>query len=203
MICGINYGFSREDEEAEQSGNLPVVELPSFFSDETIRQKDLFRRRVIKWLTGWGVPLARRPGDESSLDRSFFQCNWLDTQTRGVTGSDKVTLTDLVRDSDGFLDLLERRKPSVVFLFGSSLIEALNDIRVRDRVVQALGNRTSSQRFIAEMPGYKGINFGVRVQQFGNTVVVGCPHPQARGLSDAYMTNIALPSCLLDKLHSR
>lgn len=203
MVCGINYGYSSADEQAENAGGLPASENLSFFSDQTVRKTDRFRKRVLTWLDGWGFPLACRPGEEHAFERSFFQCNWLDTQSRGTSGLEKITVEDLVRDSKGFVDLLAAREPSVVFLFGSSLIEALNDTRVRDKVVRALGPRTAPQRVVAELLGYSGRSFSVRVQSFGETAIVGCPHPQSRGLSDIYMAAIELPDLVRERLHSR
>ncbi len=81
MVCGINFGFSRRDEEQEQSGTTHKKEAASFFSDKSVNDTR-FRNIALKWLANWGLPFSYGPGNEQPFDRSFFQTNWLNTQTR-------------------------------------------------------------------------------------------------------------------------
>lgn len=203
MVCGINYGYSVADEEKEKVGTPVEVENQSFFSDATVRKTDRFKNRVLKWLRGWGLEFVTTPGIERAFERSFFQCNWLDSQTRSVGSDVQITNEVLVNEAEGFLSLLAQRKPSVIFLFGSKLIEALNDERIRPRVIAIFGERTTPKIYTANIPDYQGKKFPVRVQKFGETVVISSPHPQAQGLSDAYMTAIKLPIFAMEKLVSK
>lgn len=203
MICGINYGYSIHDEENEKNGIAKDIESPSFFSDSTVRKSDRFRNRVLKWLKGWGLEFETIPGSERAFERSFFQCNWLDSQTRSINSDGKIDNQTLVIESEGFLNLLLERKPSVIFLFGAKLLEALNDERVKPKIIEIFGDRTFSNSYTAEIPNYNGKIFSVRVQKFGETVVIASPHPQARGLSDIYMSSIKLPIFATEKLFSK
>lgn len=199
MVCGINYGYSIDDEKREGESVSVAVETPSFFSDGTVRKKDRFKNRVLKWLKGWGLELVDTPGRERAFERSFFQCNWLDSQTRSTNSDEEITDAMLANQADGFLNLLAERKPSVIFLFGAKLIEALNDARVRPRVIAILGERTAPKSYAADIEDYQGKKFSVRVQRFGETVIIASPHPQTQGLSDAYMAAIKLPIFAMEK----
>lgn len=203
MVCGINFGFSIADEERENNGAECEKELLSFFSDKAVN-KSRFRDRVLTWLSGWGIPLATEKGEEGRLERSFFQTNWLDTQTRSTTSDGTISVGTLVQESGSLLDLLERRRPSVIIFVGAALIEALNDIRVRERVISILGARSGNAKiYRADLPNYVGKRFKLLVQQFGDTQVISVPHPQTRGLSDEYMAALKPPKeILLDLLTS-
>ncbi len=199
MVCGINYGYSIADEKNDKAGIPEKLESLSFFSDRTVRKMDRFKNRILRWLNSWGISLSTEPGSERKLERSFFQCNWLDPQTRGIDSDKKITINELVNHADGFLNLLKQRRPSVIFLFGAMLIEALNDERIRPIIINLFGERTAPENYSATLPGYKGKKFLIRVQKFGDTVVIGCPHPQSRGLSDEYMAAIKLPAVVMNK----
>lgn len=203
MVCGINYGYSIADEEKENAGAITEIEKPSFFSDGTVRKTDRFKNRVLKWLKGWGLEFVTTPGMERAFERSFFQCNWLDSQTRSVSSDGQITNEVLVNEAAGFLNLLAQRKPSVIFLFGAKLIDALNDERIRPRVIAIFGERKDPKIYTADIPNYQGKKFPVRVQKFGETIVISSPHPQAQGLSDAYMAAIKLPIFAMEKLVSK
>ena len=199
MVCGVNYGYSINDEKREGESVFIETEPPSFFSDSTVRKKDRFKNRVLKWMKGWGIELADMPGSEKAFERSFFQCNWLDSQTRSTNSDEQIKHDMLVNEADGFLNLLAERKPSVIFLFGARLIEVLNDERVRPRVIAILGERTAPESYAPNIQDYQGKKFSVRVQQFGETVIIASPHPQTQGLSDAYMAAIKLPIFAMEK----
>lgn len=200
MICGINFGYSDKDEAQENAGVFTESEPLSFFSDSAVNNTR-FRKKVLNWLTGWGFEFVSQAGQEGVFERTFFQTNWLDTQTKSVDSNEPINHKLLVSESDGFLNLLECRKPSVVLFFGSMLIEVLNDIALRDRVVSILGQRSgNAEVFRAELPGYTGIQFKLLVQKFGETQIIGLPHPQARGVSDKYMAALKPPAHIFQRI---
>lgn len=200
MICGINFGYSSRDEADEMSGVASSQENPSFFSDLAVNNTR-FRNRVLTWLTSWGLTFATRAGEEGCFERAFFQTNWLDTQTRSVSSDGNITTDTLVREPAGLLHLLEARKPSVVFFFGSAMIEALNDPRIREKVIAILGARSGNPRdYRARLPNYSGTQFRMRIQEFGKTFIVGLPHPQAFGVSDEYVAALRPPAEVLERL---
>ncbi len=200
LICGINFGFSRKDEQLENRAVAPVAEPLSFFSDLAVN-KTQFRARILTWLSSWGLPFSTQAGEEGEFERSFFQTNWLDTQTRSIKSDGPITNKTLVEESEGFLKLLEERHPSVIIFIGSQLIEALNDIRIRDRVVLILGPRSGNAEILtAELPQYAGTKFKMLVQQYGDTSIVSLPHPQAWGLSNDYIAALKPPMEIMGKI---
>ena len=191
MICGIDYGYSSEDEAAEttQSAAAPVAaERKSFISDSSVRKSDKFRARMLRWLDSWGVKLESEPGKETRTERAYFQTNWIDEQNHKNSGP--VDL--LVSNSEGFLGLLAQRQPRVVLFGGVNLIEALNDSRILDDVESILGPRPGNPEIHRGQTTGGVTAFKVMRQVWPKTTVVSLPHPTGtRGLSDAYMAQFA------------
>lgn len=184
MICGINFGYSAYDEKLDDSGITLTKEQKSYFSDTTVNNTK-FRNHILNWLKSWDIISSDSSKLEHSFERSFFQTNWLMNQTNSVSSDEKITVKHLVQEADSFLDLLETRKPQAILFFGMNLIEALNDISIRDRVEAVLGSRSGN----AIIHRIQDINkesrcFKVLTQSFGSTQIISLPHPQARGLSD-------------------
>ncbi|MDR1849918.1 MAG: hypothetical protein LBQ75_07750 [Zoogloeaceae bacterium] len=202
MICGINGGKSKKDEERAASGGQAEERYSSFFSDQGRSPKAAnnyrFRNRLLTWFIHcWGIKLETRRGHDGAFERSFFQTNWLDTQSHDAKGISHEVLVD---GADGFLKLLEQREPSVIMFFGSGLIEALNDPRIRDRVINILGKWSGKtdgctvDRCIVDKFGRKTqIKFEMKTQKFGETYIIGLPHPQRWGLSDEYVEKLRPP----------
>ncbi|WP_369326861.1 hypothetical protein AB6N01_04215 [Alcaligenes nematophilus] len=187
MICGINFGYSSKDESLEKAGIPQEIDAPSFFSDLSVNNTR-FRNTVCKWLINWGLPLSHAPERETAFDRSFFQTNWINSQTRSVQSNDKITIKMMVKESGGILSLIESRKPLVIIFFGVQMIQALNDIDIRKRVVSVLGERPGNgEIYQASLEHYKGTRFKLITQNFPNTLVLSLPHPQTIGITDEYM----------------
>jgi hypothetical protein len=200
MICGINFGYSVEDEALEKAGVIAEPDPLSFFSDMAVNNTR-FRNRVLTWLSSWSFELATQKGQEGPLEHAFFQTNWLDTQTRSITSNGSITTKILVQEADSFLRLLETRKPSVIIFVGSLLIEALNDMRIRERVVSILGERSGNAKiYRAELPNYTGTRFKLLAQKFGDTQIISLPHTQAQGISDEYVAALKPPIHIIHKI---
>ncbi|TYC63801.1 hypothetical protein FMN52_00830 [Marinobacter sp. BW6] len=186
MICGYNFGFSSQDQDDEEKGLKTEESAPSFFSDPQVNNT-LFRNRMLLWLDKWGRPLETDADRIGSYEKSFFQTNWLGTQTNTIA-DDTITINKLVAESDGILSLMEARKPRLVIFTGSDLIEALNDIRVRERVESILGPRPGNAEIFRSDVPVKGTKFKLLKQDFPVTTVVSLPHATGTiGLSDEYI----------------
>lgn len=187
LVCGINFGFSSADEERERSGETQEKEPMSFFSDSKVNCTR-FRDRLLTWFSLWDMPLVSIAGNDGAFERSFFQTNWLNTQTNSVTSDGDITQDTLVDGADGILELLRQRKPKIIILVGSKLIEALNDMRLRARVEAVLGPRPGNATVhkAIQIQGQKR-SFKVYTQLYGNARVLCLPHVQARGLTNDYM----------------
>lgn len=200
MICGINFGYSVEDEALEKTGAVAEPEPPSFFSDKAVNNTR-FRNRVLAWLSSWGFEFATEKGQEGAFEHAFFQTNWLDTQTRSITSNGTITTDTLVNESDAFLRLLEARKPSVIVFVGGLMIEALNDIKIRERVVSVLGERSGNAKIHrAELLNYIGTKFKLLTQKFGDTQIISLPHPQARGITNEYVAALKPPIHVIHRM---
>ncbi|MEQ9546361.1 MAG: hypothetical protein RIK85_10190 [Marinobacter sp.] len=187
MICGYNFGFSSQDQEDEEKGVTAQESAPSFFSDAKVNNT-LFRNCLLAWLNNWGRPLETDATKIGGYERSFFQTNWLGTQTNTIA-DDGITINKLVAESDGILSLIESRKPRLILFTGSALIEALNDIRIRERVESILGTRPGNAEIFQSDVPVSGTKFKLLKQHFPEATIVSVPHATgARGLSDEYMT---------------
>ncbi|MAI34101.1 MAG: hypothetical protein CMM07_20840 [Rhodopirellula sp.] len=186
MICGYNFGFSSQDQDDEEKGETAGESMPSFFSDAKVNNT-LFRNRLLAWLNIWGRSMETDASRIEEYERSFFQTNWLGTQTNTIA-EDEITIDKLVAESDGILSLIEDRKPRLIIFTGSDLIEALNDIRIRERVESILGSRPgNAEVFRSDVPVGK-TKFKLLKQDFPRTTVISVPHATGtRGLSDEYM----------------
>ncbi|MBT00052.1 MAG: hypothetical protein CMI01_15430 [Oceanospirillaceae bacterium] len=191
MVCGYNFGFSREDEANEMTGIQNEREEKSFFSDPSVNGTR-FKNKLVTLIQSWGVPLQTDPCHASGFERSFFQTNWIMTQTRSITGAEKIDIETLVENSESILNLIERRAPRVILFVGSQLIEALNDIRIRGDVERILGARPGNAvHHVSDVPT-TGRQFKVLIQQFPHTTVVSIPHVTGtQGLRDDYMEGFA------------
>ena len=207
MVCGINFGYSKEDEAAESQSVAVATEPLSFFSDETVN-KTKFRNRALKWLRSLGLNLSGTPETEGALEKSIFQTNWFDSQTRDV-GTDGEFKAEAMVEQElrlqeqkmlgyGLISLVEARKPRAIIFLGSALIEAFNDIRLRPRIEALLGPRSgNAQRMELKADTFTGKSFSVRYQTFGGTYVVCLPHPQAHGVTDEFIASLAVPEELI------
>lgn len=203
MVCGINFGFTKDEEKNEASGIVQEAEVLSFFSDQTVNNTK-FRNRVLKWLRSWKIDLNGQPNKEGHLEKIYFQTNWIDSQTRDVKSEGAINNETLVKYSSGFLCLVEHRKPRIIVFVGSSLIQAFNDIRLRAGIEAVLGARSGNAQILdinADL--YKGRRFKVFFQKFGETHILCLPHPQTRGLSDEYIASLILPEVVHTKLMGR
>lgn len=187
MVCGINFGYSNKDKRLESSEEKREAELLSFFSDTAVNNTR-FRNRLLTWLSRWDMPLETKAGSEGAFERSFFQTNWLPTQTSSVTSDGAITINVLVSEADGLLTLLQERRPKTIIFVGATLIEALNDIRLRKSVESIMGARSGNAVIHrANSSNSPRKAFKLLTQSFGSTRVISLPHVQSRGLTDSYM----------------
>lgn len=186
MVCGYNFGFSVEDESSELAGVCAEPEAKSFFSNASVNDTR-FRNKLVSWMHSWGIPLETEESKATSFERSIWQTNWINTQTRTIA-DDKITVNSLVENSGSILELIEERKPRVILFTGSLLIEALNDIRIRDEVERILGDRPGNAEIHYSETPTTGTRFKVLTQMFPQAAVVSLPHATGSiGLADDYM----------------
>ncbi len=188
MICGINFGYSIEDQMCDERGASRKPEEMSYFSDVAVNRSQ-FRNRILRAFSLWGAPLEVDADKVSAFERAIFQTNWLDTQTNDAEG---IGWKKLVDSSDGLLQLIAERQPRLILFFGRQLIEAFNDVSLRAKVQASLGIR-SGNGHILKLPNSNGKKmFEVVFQSFGDTQVICFPHVTgAQGLSDDYIAQFS------------
>lgn len=183
MICGINFGYSEEDKQLEESGIFNPAEEKSYFSDASVND-NRFRNRIVRAFSQWNVPLEVNAEKISAFERAIFQTNWLDTQTNNAVG---IGCHQLVEYSEGIMKLISERQPRLILFFGLQLIEAFNDISLRENLLASLGAR-SGNGYVLKLPNPGGNAFKVLFQSFGDTQIICFPHiTGTQGLSDDYI----------------
>lgn len=201
MVCGINFGYSSKDRAADAEGVEEKLDSPSFFADPTVNQTR-FRNTLIKWLENWGVKFARTPAELTSNDKSYFQTNWINSQTTSINSDEKITNQTLIESVEPLLALVRERKPRAIVFVGNLLIEAFNDIRIREKVESVLGPRSGNAQIHKGTPQKLGARaFKVLTQHFGTTTIICVPHTATQGISYPYMASVALPAKVISLLN--
>ena len=118
LLCGLNHGYSKEDERLDTSGVDRSDSHKSFFSDSEVNDYP-FRNRIVSWFSLWGYELARVKEKAGSLERSILQTNWLQTCSNNMDG---VNIEEAcIDDSESFLHTCATLKPGIILFFGQKL----------------------------------------------------------------------------------
>ena len=70
LLCGLNHGYSKNDELRDVAGINRADPHKSFFSDGEVNDYP-FRNRIVSWFSLWGYELARSRGEAGSFGRSI------------------------------------------------------------------------------------------------------------------------------------
>lgn len=102
------------------------------------------------------------------------------------------------------LALIRERKPRAIVFVGNLLIEAFNDIRIREKVESILGPRSGNAQIHKGIPQQLGARaFKVLTQDFGTTTIVCVPHTATQGISYDYMASVVLPAKAISLLNGK
>lgn len=189
MICGYEWGWSKEDEQNEQEGNIEFIpNAVCAFADKTpkmgTRAKTIRYDNAIKtWFELWGHPL-----DCNSLggnfEKSIVQTNWADTLNNNMGGDyQRLLETEHV---DNFIRHIDILRPKLILLMGSKLLDFLNSPHVLSRFEAVMGLAEKPQSIQKEIQN--ATHFRIGFQNFERCKVACFPHPSAsRGLSYEYI----------------
>ena len=78
MLCGYEWGFSKEDQEKFENGELEesvdIQELNTSFSNKinVFNKSYPYDERIVKWFKLWGHPLKRNNG---TFEKCIIQTN--------------------------------------------------------------------------------------------------------------------------------
>lgn len=195
MLCGYEWGFSKEDQEAISSGDEPK---PDFNAQTTFANKSptygemafkwRYDNRIIKWFELFGHPLNRQ-GLGGDFEKCLLQTNWCDSQGHSIQGSYHAKLTD-GKQVDNFLNHVAHFEPRLLMFFGSAMIDVLQAPEIKSSFEEICGAEGSPLKKIQK--DFAGTRFKIGFQSFERCDLVSLPHPSSsRGLSDAYIALFA------------
>jgi hypothetical protein len=188
MLCGLNHGYSKEDERLDDEGFERGDDYKSFFSDSTVNNYP-FRNNIVKWFSLWGYELSGDANIAGAIEKSIIQTNWLQTCTNNMNGVNKRQM--LIENADSFLNTCEKLQPKLVFFFSQDLLWAFESSELATRVEAIFGKKLSEpickQKDVINN-GKKRTRFKFHFQSYENLDIVAMPHATgAQGISHDYI----------------
>lgn len=188
LLCGLNHGYSKEDERQDAAGIDRSDPKKSFFSDGEVNDYP-FRNRIVSWFSLWGYELARSEEKAGAFERSIVQTNWLQTCSNNMRGINTQQLC--ISDNESFIQTCATLKPRVIFFFGRELLWAFTSPTLSTKVEPIFGTRKGEVRWLQKDVYFNGkprrrLRFGF--QQYEKLTVVALPHATgAQGVADDYI----------------
>jgi len=188
LLCGLNHGYSKEDERRDNAGIDRSDEYKSFFSDSAVNDYP-FRNKIVKWFDLWGYKLIGNATNAGAFEKSIVQTNWLETCSNNMNGVNKKKAC--IDDSSSFLNTCSVLRPRLIFLFSQELFHAFNSRQLSRRVEDIFGDKLS----IVEMKqkdvtcnGKKRRRLKFFFQSYERVNIVSMPHATgAQGVADDYI----------------
>lgn len=190
MLCGINHGYSKQDEKLDTSGVDRSDPYKSFFSDKAVNEYRM-RNRIVEWFRLWGYELAGRPETAGVFEKSIVQTNWLQTVTNNVSGVN--VRTACIADCESFLLTCETLRPKVLIFLSQQLLWAFTSAELSDRVHAIFGTPITQTEWLRKEIREDGKvlrRFKVGFLEYEHLKVISLPHPTgSKGLADSYITS--------------
>lgn len=188
LLCGLNHGYSKEDERQDAAGIDRSDSSKSFFSDGEVNNYP-FRNRIVSWFSLWGFDLAGRSEIAGAFERSLIQTNWLQSCSNNMDGIN--TQQACIEDNESFILTCETLKPEIIFFFGRELYFAFSSPALREKVEPIFGARLGETGWLQKDVYFNGkprrrLRFGF--QQYEKLTVVVLPHATgAQGVASDYI----------------
>lgn len=184
MLCGINHGWSKEDERQDAAGVDRNDPYKSFFSDKAVNDYP-FRNNIVKWFGLWGFHLQVEESRAGALERSIVQTNWLQTCTNNVNG--QTVHKECIKDAESFLATCEQLRPRLLLFFSKELLWALGSPALRPRVERLFGRLIGGIEWVeTRVPGTT--RFKIGRLRFEHATALSLPHATgARGVRDEFI----------------
>lgn len=193
VICGYEWGFSKEDQRLFADGNEPPFDptATTTFSNKVPAYGERalawrYDKRIIKWFDLWGHPLSRQ-GLDGAFERCLVQTNWCSTQGHHIEGNyyQKLSQEEHV---ENFLFHIQTLNPSIILFMGSAMIDVLQVDGVMKGFVKTAGNQLDPRPRKIQKE-FAGRRFKISFQSFEHCEVVCLPHPSSSvGLRDHYIS---------------
>lgn len=188
LLCGLNHGYSKEDERQDAAGIDRSDSRKSFFSDGEVNDYP-FRNRIVSWFSLWGYELARSKEKAGDFERSVVQTNWLQTCSNNMHGIN--TQQACIEDNESFFHTCDALRPCVIFFFGRELLWAFTSSTLNTKVESIFGARKGEVRWIQKDVFFDGKprrRFRVGFQQYEKLTVISLPHATgAQGIANDYI----------------
>lgn len=181
MICGYEWGFSKEDQKLVEAQKYEHEEK-SYFSDKRVNDYP-YRNRILSWLDLLGLSLNK--DSAGSIERSIVQTNWMDSQGYKMEGNTYIKLRE---QKENFLNHIEYFKPRVILFFGVEQLKVLNR-EILKEAEEILGKTIKQENYI-QKEFDTCVKYKLGFQSFENTEIIAFPHPASRGgICDEYIAS--------------
>jgi len=188
LLCGLNHGYSKEDERLDATGIDRSDSHKSFFSDSEVNDYP-FRNKIVSWFSLWGYELARSKETANQFERSIIQTNWLQTCSNNMGQVDIKAVC--IEDNESFFNTCEILKPSIIFFFGRDLLWAFTSNELTQKVESIFGAKIGTTKQLKKdvvFNGKKRRAFTFAFQQYEKLTVVFLPHATgSKGLANDYV----------------
>ena len=188
MICGYEWGWSKEDQAKEPEEASIDYSIQCTFSNKALRYGEQakqwrYDKAIRKWFSLWGHPLNENDLG-TDFDKSIVQTNWAYSCNNNISDYSRFLEQDQI---DNFITHIEQLRPKVIIFMGRNLIDLLRNEKVWDRFTSIAGQQIEPLLTVQKTE-YDGTRFKVFFNNFENCKVVCLPHPSSsRGLSDEYI----------------
>ncbi len=188
LLCGLNHGRSKKDEQEDNAGIDRSDEHKSFFSDKAVNDYD-FRNNIVKWFSLWGYNLADNNADAGAFEKSIVQTNWLQTSSNNMEGINKQKAC--IDDANSFIDTCLIIRPKLIFFFSQELLWAFNSNQLSQKIEGVFGKRKGGIE-CKQKNVYSNGKLRRRLkfcfQSYENLDIVSMPHATgAHGVADDYI----------------
>jgi hypothetical protein len=188
LLCGINHGYSKEDERQDFAGINRLDSHKSFFSDHQVNDYD-FRNRIVTWFSLWGFELASCKEAVGQSERSIVQTNWLQTCSNNVNGIN--TQQACIDDNESFFGTCLALKPAIIFFFGQELLCAFTSPQLNQKAESIFGKKIDGTEWLQKdvyFQGKKRRRFRFGFQRYEKLTIVSLPHATgAKGVANDYI----------------
>jgi len=188
LLCGLNHGYSKDDERQDNGGVDRNDEYKSFFSDKSVNDYP-FRNNIVKWFSLWGYDLADNASDAGLFEKSIIQTNWLQTCSNNMNGVNKQQAC--IDNSSSFIQTCQVIRPRLIFLFSQELLWAFNSDQLSSKIEGIFGKRqggTECKQKDVMHNGKPRRRLKFCFQSYENLEIVSMPHATgAQGVADDYI----------------
>lgn len=187
MICGYEWGWSKEDQEKEEDNSIDFTRECTF-SNKSLRYGESanqwrYDKAIKKWFSLWEHPL-NEIGLGADFDKSIVQTNWANSCNNNIVDYSRFLQPEQIKN---FINHVEILRPKIIFFMGRSLIDLLRNEKVWNRFTAIVGPEIQPLKIIQKTE-YEGTRFKVFFNYFEDCTVICFPHPSSsRGLSDKYI----------------